>query len=273
MIVISFLIMMNHQKRNVSKAEEQALTLAISLNGQDWVGELNNMTGFSRQLVYTSRQQANTISKQSPQLSALAVQLLDESRRSAQIVNGEKLLLLNDLEQQLKVWTKTTNDTRNQQSGLSLPWVTSSRPAIQSVDIGYIEGIPSNVYGTSAIPGLIEFDLKQKYLNSQSRLYESGANVHLPEPDDDLHFVFSSLPAPVKGTISPARLASNDEFHKLASVMENKKTDLSNCVQLPSSVQVQSTTDVAVSASGKRADGLVKVTATATAPGATLKLP
>lgn len=273
MIVICFLMMMNQQKRNESKAEEQALTMSMTINGQDWVGEINNLTGFSREMVFTSRQQADVVAKQAPQFTPLAMQLLDEARLSAQLVEADKKTLLNDFDQSIKAGIKIANDAHRRQPGLILPWVATGKAEVQTVDIGYLEGVPSNVYGPIAIPALKEFDVSQNFLNAKSGLYNANIDARLPMPDDDLHFQFSSLPAPVKDTIAPARLASNEEFRSLVTVRENKTSDLAKCRQLPSAVQVQSTMNMASSAGNNKAEAPVKVTATAACSGGTLKLP
>lgn len=267
-IVVS--MMMMSQKRTQSRIETLSLSMATSINKDDWVGQMNNMTGYSRELVYSSRKSLDETVAHHARLRPLAVQLLDEARQSAQLVEDErgllKVLILKDLQ-------KITNEAdlaESKKGGTSLPGVSTDATRISKVDAGYIDGVLSNVAVPDGMPDLKEYDLANKYANEKSNTYLANINAKLPAPDDDIAFDICSLPAPTKNTLAPVRLTSNGVFRKLMTVGPEAGNDFSRCKQLPSAVQVVSSTKVS---SGKQLEGPMSVTTTAAAPGATLRLP
>lgn len=273
MIVICFFMVLNQQRRDTSQTDAHALGFASQINGQDWVGEINNMTGFARELVFTSRQELQQVNKECPQFNRLATQLLDEARLSAIQIEADKKTLLNDIDASIKVAIRKAESEQKTQRGLSLAWFSTEPSQLETVEIGFMDGVASNVRGPFAIPTLKEFDLNSKFLDEKSGFYNGNINAILPEPDNDLDFRICSLPACVKETVSPVRLASNDEFRKLLFIQPGKTTDFSKCEYLPSAVQVQSTMSVSTSAGGKATAGRVKISSTVAAAGGTMKLP
>lgn len=271
-LVVSMLLL--SQKRSQNQTEELALNLSTDLNKENWIGNMNNMTGFAREMVYTSRQDLDNIVLKHARLKPLAMQLLDESRQAARIVNTErKALIAQELKglrsaiQRLEAQSPTSN------SSLSLPLVSTEKPVVTRLDAGFIDGVSSNVYLADGIPELKDFDLQAKYAKEKSSVFNSNINAKLPAPDDDLDFKIASLPAPAKGTISPARLASNKVFRKLFSLRPETENDFSKCEQLPSAVQVESAVVVSTPAGKEANKGAIKITVTSAAPGATMSLP
>ncbi len=272
-IVICFFIVLNQQRRDTSQTDAHALSFASDINGMDWVGQINHLTGFSRELVFTSRQELQQVSKQCPQLTPLATQLLDEARLSAIHLEADKKTLLKHIDASIKLSIRKVEAEQNRQRGLSIGWFATEPSRLESVEIGYMDGVESNVSGPVGIPTLKAFDISTKILDEHSGFYNGNINAKLPEPDNDLDFRISSLPACVKETTSPVRLASNDEFRKLLVVQAGRATDFSKCDQLPSAVQVQSTMNVSSSVGGKSTAGKVKILSTVAAAGGTMKLP
>jgi hypothetical protein len=267
-IVVSMLMM--SQKRTQSKIETLSLSMAVSINKDDWVGEMNNLTGYSRELVYSSRKAFEETVAHHPRMRPLALQLMDEARQSAALVETErgllKVLILKDLQ-------KTTNAADEDQSkkgGISLPGVSGEPTRITRVDAGYIDGVVSNVAVPTGMPDLREYDLANKYASEKSNTYLANIDARLPSPDDDIAFEFCSLPAPAKNTLAPERLTANSVFKKLMTVGPEAGNDFTKCKQLPSAVQVTSLTKLN---SGNQLSGPMAVTITAASPGATLKLP
>lgn len=272
-IVVS--MMMMSQKRAQGEVESLAMDFATSINKDDWVGEMNNMTGFSRELVYTSRQAVDEVMKNKPFLRPLAIQMMDEARQSAQLVDSEKQVLTELLLKKLQTASNIAADSQAKTpSSLSLPGVDTKSPKVANVDAGYIEGVLSNVSGPQAIPELKDYDLQQKNISEKGGVYLGNKNALLPSPDDDLNFRFSSLPAPVKGTVSPTRLTSNSVFKKLMTAGPEAGNDFSKCKFLPSAVQIRSNSEMSSGPGDKqKLQGQLGVTISAAASGATLKLP
>lgn len=215
-IVVSMMLM--NQKRTQSNVENLALSMATSINKDDWVGQMNNMTEFSRELVFTSRAAMDETLSQHARLKPLALQLLEEARQSAMIVDSERkgltVLILKDLQKT----TASVDNNQSKQPGTKLPGVDSDAPQFQKVDAGYIDGVLSNLTSAEGLPALREYDLQEKYLTQKSNVYLANMNAKLAAPDDDLEFQICSLPAPAKNTISPVRLTANTVFRKLMTV-------------------------------------------------------
>lgn len=272
MIFVCLYMVMNQQRRNESKAEELALTMSTAINRNDWIGDINSMTGYSRELVFSSRQALNTVMNSYPQLKPLATQLLDESRSSALIVGLDKKSLIAHIAKTVEKDIQSANAKSVKQRGLTLPWVSTGVAKVRNVSIGFIDGVSSNVRAPLAIPELKENDISQKYLEEKTLLYNANINARLPAPDDDINFTICSLPAMVKDTVSPARLASNEEFRQFVTIEPGQRVDLSKCEQLPSAVQVKCVMSMSSSTANKKVAGEVMVAATAASPGATQKL-
>lgn len=267
-IVIS--MMMMSQKRTQSQVENLTLEMANSINKADWVGQMNNMTEFSRELVFTSRSALNEAIAHHQRLRPLAIQLLDEARQSAQLVESERkeltVLIMKDLQKQ----ANTLAETASTGPGMKLPGVNADAMQLKTVDAGYIDGVLTNLTSAEGLPDLREYDLQEKYITSKSFVYLPNINAKLPAPDDDIKFDFCSLPASAKKTISPVRLTSNAVFRKLMTAGPEAGNDFTKCKFLPSAVQIISTTKVS---SGNQLSAPMSVSITAASPGATLKLP
>lgn len=267
-IVVS--MMMLSQKRTQSKLEALSLSMATQINKDDWVGQMNNMTEFSRELVFTSRSALNETIAHHARLKPLAIQLMDEARQSAALVESERrdltVLILKDLQK----LTDTAEETESKQPGMQLPGVKADPIQIKTADAGYIDGVLSNLTSPDGLPDLREYDLQEKYITPKSFVYLPNINAKLPAPDDDINFQICSLAASAKKTLAPARLTSNRVFRKLMTVGPEVGNDFSKCKQLPSAVQIVSTTKLS---SGDRLQGPMSVSISAASPGATLTLP
>jgi hypothetical protein len=267
-IVVS--MMMLSQKRTQSKLETLSLSMATQINKDDWVGQMNNMTEFSRELVFTSRSALNETIAHHARLKPLAMQLMDEARQSAAIIESERrdltVLILKDLQK----LTDAAEETESKQPGMQLPGVKADPIQIKTADAGYIDGVLSNLTSPDGLPDLREYDLQEKYITPKSFVYLPNISAKLPAPDDDINFQICSLAASTKKTLAPARLTSNSVFRKLMTVGPEVGNDFSKCKQLPSAVQIVSTTKLS---SGDRLQGPMSVSISAASPGATLTLP
>jgi hypothetical protein len=267
-IVVS--MMMMSQKRTQSKIETLSLAMATAINKDDWVGEMNNMTEFSRELVHTSRTVFNATNERYTRMKPLATLLLEEARQSALLVESERkdltVLLLKDLQKM----TSAAENQKENQTGMKLPGVSADATQLKTVDAGYIDGVLSNLTSADGLPELRDYDLQEKYITPKSFVYLSNINAKLPAPDDDLNFQICSLASPSKKSIAPVRLTSNSVFKKLMTVGPEVGNDFSKCKQLPSAVQVVSSSKI--SGVNQLQDSM-SVTISAAAQGAGLKLP
>jgi hypothetical protein len=213
----SFSMLLFVQNQVQRLADQVALSGACQLNDGNRLGQMNNLIGRSRQLVYASRQNTYLASNASIDLQQLAGQLLDEDRQNALDLDGERKRL-----QQLSIQeaTKTIKDGFARQSGLYtmvLPWLVVRPPVITGIDFGDINNIDSNVAGQFGIEDLASFDISKKFISKATKLYVSNIDAKLPDDDNDLHFYLSSLAAPVGDNIAPARLALTSVFRPIVS--------------------------------------------------------
>jgi hypothetical protein len=213
----SFSMLLFVQNQLQRLADQVALTGACQLNDGNRLGQMNDLIGRCRQLVYASRENTYLASKASIDLQQLAGQLLDEDRQNALDLDGERKRL-----QQLSVQeaTKVMKDTFAQQRGLYtmvLPWLVVRPPAITGIDFGDINNVDSNVAGQFGMEGLASFDTSKKFISKATKLYVSSIDAKLPDDDNDLHFYLSSLAAPVGDNISPARLALTSVFRPIVN--------------------------------------------------------
>lgn len=267
-IVVS--MMMMSQKRTQSQVENLTLEMANSINKDDWVGQMNNMTEFSRELVFSSRSALNEAIAHHQRMKPLANQLMDEARQSAALVESERkeltVLIMKDLQKK----ANTMAESASESPGMKLPGVSTDSMQIKSVDAGYIDGVLTNLTSAEGLPDLREFDLQEKYITQKSFVYLPNINAKLPAPDDDIKFDFCSLPASVKNTIAPARLTTDTVFRKLMTAGPEAGNDFTKCKFMPSAVRMVSITKVN---SGNQLSAPMSVSITAASPGAALRLP
>jgi hypothetical protein len=264
-VAAALYMLLAQQKRGQTTADQISLNTALLLNDNDRIGQMNNVVEHCRELVYISR--VNNDKAQEPMnrfWRVLAGQLLDESRENAQLVEDER-------KNQIKICVKNIQNAAWWRikhaptgSSLQLPWFRADFPETSEVRLGWIYGVQSNVENLQVIPSLRDFDLQQKYIQKGSNLYMGNINAKLPEPDDDLDFKLSSLPAPVSGTVAPIRLTSPDVFRNTACIFADNKSKMQIPDQLPGAVQTVEKMNVA-STDGQ---GTIRLSATATASGA-----
>jgi Flp pilus assembly protein TadG len=204
----SFSMVLFVQNQVQRLADQIALTGACQLNDGNRLGQMNNLIGRCRQLVYVSRQNNyQAAGSRQQDLQQLSQQFLDEDRQNAVALEQERGRL-----QALAVReaTQAMKDSFAQQSALYtmvLPWLVVKPPTMNKVSFGQIAAIDSNVAAQTGIADLADFDKSKRYVQRASQLYVSNIDAKLPEEDADLHFYLSSLPAPVGDNIAPARSA------------------------------------------------------------------
>ncbi|MBI4533032.1 MAG: hypothetical protein HY711_03715 [Candidatus Melainabacteria bacterium] len=234
----SVYLMFFSQSKAHSQSDQLALQVAHALNDQDEMGEMNNLVARCRELVFNSRKTHDAAHMYYQHLEPLANQLLEESRASACYVELERQRLVRHSLTNLYGIVELSDSDRVLQSGLKLPWLATKPARPVGLAVGYIDGVESNVEVSEGNPELNSTDLARHYIDRASKLYMGNINVKLPAPDNDLHFKLSSLPAPVKETVSPPRLTSPNVFVETARLMKDGLTLGASCDQLPSAVKV-----------------------------------
>lgn len=265
-IGFGFYLLLAQQKKGQGQADSLSLALAENLNKGDKVGQMNNVVARCRELVYVSRQNADTAaSDRNAVLIPLANQLLDEARSSAQLVEAERK---NQIAYILKQTRSSVDDYSvhtHVDSTFTLPWFKTYDPEVKDVYLGYIDKVQSNVTNTEVIPDLRVFDEQQKYFEKGSSLYKGNIDAKLPSPDGDLTFKLSSLPANVENSVAPPRLTNPEVFVNLGPVFEDGKYSKQRPPdQIPSAIQLIERMQVSMKQGG---DQKVQIGSTATANG------
>jgi hypothetical protein len=229
------------QQRVGERAEKEGMQAARLLNNSDRVGQMNNMLVAARELMFNERSTYVTVVNDYPDLQPLARHFLDESRNAAELMIGEREHLIKITMADLTLFTMNCNGDNADQGHFGLPgvpWIKTDMPAISDLELGYMKNVDSNVQSPDGNPALWDFDLSQKYIDQTSHLYYGNLTMTLPDPDSDLNFKVCPLPAPVRGTIAPARLASNDEFQRTVQLVEAENIKKGQCDQLPTAAKL-----------------------------------
>lgn len=252
------------QRRLGERAEVATLTGSRCLNIGDRAGQINNILAASRQLMFDSRQTYDDMAAHHPEVLPLAKHLLDESRQGAALVISERQRVLSFTLADVRDWAKATGG-HGQRSEFVLPWARTADLSLDGLDVGYVKGIDSNVKAPLGNPGLLAID--QKYIDPTANLYYGNVSLSLPAPDSDLIFKISSLPAPVNGTVAPARLLGNELFMPTKSLIKSGQTEIGSCDHLPSALRLTARVTFQSSLGAKTAQAIV-VSTTATTNGA-----
>lgn len=265
-------ILFTSHHRMQSQAEDAALQMSLALNKNDWNGQMNNVVESSRELVYTSREANDEIINEYPNLSALSNSLLQESHDAAKLVDEQRISLAQELGKQIQSMAGKY-DAQDRPAQFTLPWMKTEAMRIAAVDLGYVRNVPSSVQVPSAIQTLKDFDLKQKLADPRSNLYFGNINARLPAPDNDLSFVFSSLPAPVEGNVPTARLTTDEVFEKWAPVFAERQSVPFKLKMLPSAVHLTALMGVKSTNGKDQLSDSVRSGISATTNGADLEFP
>ncbi len=252
------------QKRIQTESDELALRLARKLNEQDHAGFINNLTMYSRESVFNSRVTNDTIKANAEQLEPLARQLLNETREGAALVNEGRQSLIKYTVSELK--KDIEDNSKNARPAVALPWASYSSPEIMTLQVGSIKDVESNVESPVGNDDLLSYDKSSGYI-TPANFYRAGKKLSLPDADADLQFKLSSLPAPIKLTISPPRLASPVAFKLDSTLMKEGKFMGSQPDTMPSAAKLELTSTVRVSM-GKDTQDTSRVWATGVSCGA-----
>jgi hypothetical protein len=224
-------------------ADQLATSLAIQLNANDRIGQMNNLVANSRELVFNSRANYNRVASNYPQMISLADRLLSDSRDGADIVEKERRELVAILLRDLQTSAKTTNLSGSLGQNVALPWASSNQASILDLKVGCIKGVESNVLAPYGNNDLLNLDTKAGYIDPTTHLYYGLSIIKLPE-DPDKQFRLTSLAPAVEGNVAPPRLVGPEAFEKSGELLKNGQDISASCDQLPTAVQLSIGMDV-----------------------------
>jgi hypothetical protein len=202
------------QNRLQTSADEIALAGALKLNEMGRLGQMNNMVARSRQMVYAQRAANDSAGMEADEVQHLATQLLDEAKSSAQDLEVERQHLLSVSTSEANTAMANKYEDIQVTYQMVLPWLKIDRPTVTFQNLGKIAQVQSNVTELPIQANLDTSDRTGGRIQSSSglNLYKESMNHKLPTSDGALDFKLSSLPAPVNGIVSPARVVLGEEF-------------------------------------------------------------
>lgn len=250
LVGVGLMLLFSSSSRGRNASDEMALGAAKVLNADDRQGRVNILVERSRELVFSARRTYSDLNGRYKFLEPIARQMVEASRHGAGIVEQERATIQKDTESQLSELLKGDAKQLAERSSLNVVWLKTAAPRIAECEFGTIKDLDSNVQIPDGYEELKALDLRSNFVNRQSRLYKGNIDALLPSPDDDLHFKISSLPAPVKRTISGARLMDDDKFQVLLKIdPERKAVNFTN--HIPCAVKLKIATQVTASGSGE----------------------
>jgi len=266
---IGFNYLLFMRARAQYSADAMALNLATKINVGDRVGEFNQLQEASRELVFVSRQYCDQCNdKTFPSLTSLCNRLLDDARSAHSLVEAERQNQIITIRKEAQDAALACNKERNDNSSFAFFGVNCFEPEILRVDLGCIAKVNCNVRSLDAISDLANFDLSKGYFDKKTKLYKADINAKLPDPDADLDFNFSSLPAYIDNISAPPRNTNDRVFVPYSTVFDAGKRKNTLAKQIPSAIQVHYGMDVTVPWDQSRMSP-VGMVATGSASGAT----
>jgi len=227
------------RSRSLYAADTTALDLATKINIADRVGGVNLLEEASREIVFVSRQNCDRCDDWNmPQLNMVCNQLLENARKGHALIEPERQNQILSICKDAQTTASTYNKERSSKSNFSFFGLSCFEPEILRVELGRVFAVDSSIRDFGAIPDLSDHDRSKGYLNIKSKFYKSDINVKLPDPDSDLDFYFSSLPAYVGTTTAPPRNTNDRVFLSYGSVFANDGTKTIVPKQIPSAVQI-----------------------------------
>lgn len=220
-------------------ADSMALSLASEINTADRIGEFNQLQEASRELIFISRQDFDHSSNaRIPDLAALCSALVENARSGHSLIEKERQNQILSIRKEVQDAVVTYNHERNKNNSFAFFGLRTFEPDILRVDLGRIAKVISNVRDLEALPELAIFDQQKGYFNKSTKLYACDTSIKLPEPDSDLDFNFSSLPAYIGKTSAPARNTNTSVFVPYGTIFADGKITNTPLKQIPSAIQI-----------------------------------
>lgn len=250
LIGLGLMLVFSSSSRGKNAADELAIGAAKVLNADDRQGRSNTLAERSRELVFASRNTYSALARKYKHLEPLARHMIDEARSGAHAVEQERLAIDSAVESDLAENLKGDVKRLTERASLNLAWFKTAAPRIVEIELGTVRDLDANVRMPDGFEELKDLDLRADRVNRKSRLYKGNIDAVLPSPDDDLHFNFRALPAPVKRTISGARLLS-DEMFLTTNTIDPQNQKISFSGKIPCAVRLKLSTEVRASGRGE----------------------
>jgi len=248
-IGLEFTTLLGQHSRSQYNVDALALQMAKTLNDGDRVGQMNQLVARNRELIFTTRQDALACEQEGlGHLSQLCDQLVDEAYSSHDEIEHERMNQIAIVSKEIRKAARDYNQHKNKDNNSWFPWMQTFEPEVTRVDVGCLKNVQSNVKSGFAVEELAEYDRQKGYVEPKSELFRAGVNARLPAPDERLDFKFSALPAFVKNTIAPPRVANIEKFEQYPIVIRDASTGSRPNDRMPYAVRLNTSMDVALDA-------------------------
>jgi hypothetical protein len=239
MIVISMMMLTVTFHSAEHKSDGITLELAQIPNADNRLGDLNDMTVCSRQMIFSSRQNlSRTTENRNKQFQPLAEQMLAESRESSFILGREHRNQIENMIEAVHSYVWNFNNVRRSQSQMDNVILKQQGRKIVEVEVGTVESVQGSAKSdASTMPLLNDLDANAKLVDPRSGYYLPNKNIVLPY-DDDLKFSIDSLAPAIEGTISPSRLLNQGAFKPTAQLFDKGIFQPKNLDVVPTAVRV-----------------------------------
>ncbi len=239
--------LMGQHTRSQYTVDGLALQVAKKINPDDRVGQINHLEARSRELVYLSRDAVNSCGEQRlANLAPLCEMLMSEANAGHDLVENERKNQIKTVTDEIRKEVATYNRSVSDKSNFRFPWLKTYEPKVIQVNVGYMDGVESNVPATTVLNELYYHDRRRKYVADKSNLFKSNINAKLASPDESLDFKFCPLPAYVSKTSAAPRNANPDKFKSYGSVIIDETAVPYKFDQIPTAVQLITEMGVAV---------------------------
>lgn len=244
---ISMAAFLSQRAQSQHKVDSLALAYAARINSGNRVGQMNEMVERSRELVYLSRDTLTRCDEQSTDfLAPLCQELLYDAYQGHELLERERRNQIAIVKDELQQAAEEHNNKASSNSFGFLGFRVYE-PKISRIDFGRVTTLQSNVRSRKAISELSYYDLQRGFIEGKSNLFKGQINARLPDCSDaGLDFKFSSLPAAVGMTTSPARNANPKIFVPACTIFSDGKPLDGKVDFMPSAVNVTCAADVSL---------------------------
>lgn len=272
LLASSFGALYFEHSRLQNSANEIALAGARKMNENDRIGQMNNMTARSRQLVYCSTETFAQVDASYTHLRHLAEQLAEEARDSARDLDNEHDFLAHYAKVDAEGAMMAKYAEIRTSYPMCLPWLKVEAPTIGHYRSGKIVDVESNVPEMRGFSELATHDTTAGYVKiyPDMKLYKQAINARLPGTDSSLDFKIDSLPAPIADSASASIMSTSTAIAPARAVLADKFRNVGGD-EIPSACQVRLKLKVSTTL-GATAQSEAQAIGTAAATGGGLPL-
>lgn len=257
------------QQRLQAETEKLAVELAHTLNLHDRIGQMNDLSSFARQAVYTSQVDLDNEQHGDRVLEPLAAKLEHESVEAMAHAQQVRREVLSETEKLLRAKVEQWQAKQKQSGALHLFFAAASPPKLFRLELGMPLGTAANIPDCKPILELSEYDHRQQFFGKQTGIYECRKDIDLPDHVEQNKIRYSPVDRPVAGNVAPSRLIAANTFVRTIDYLNYEKFNFKarSWQDLPCAVRITIVQEVSTFL-GSEMKNTLAVSAAATSWGA-----